>query len=530
MLLHLLLLLLWCVLGLSLRLVDLASQPPWTDECATLVFSLGNSFRTVPLDRLIGIDTLLHPLQPRPEAGVTDVFEHLMGESTHPPLYFILAHGWMNAWMKLFSPELSSNSTPENGLVSLWAARSLPALLGTASIPAIFGCCYLTTRDRPIAHLAAALAAVSPFAVYLAREARHYTLVLLLIIASFCCLVEAARRIRDGKSFPLWLSLAWIATNTLGIAVHYFFALTLCSELLVLVGFSILRWRSGFPHQPAWKNIGLAVLGTSVGSLVWFPIWQDIRQSNLTGWVYDGSPGIIEPIGRSIAWLSSTLILLPSDTFVLPLAIVVISGLAAIGFLIWFIRQFDRELKIQTREPNTRFAILAFGGIVAASLFLMLGFTYGLGSDLTLAPRFSFIYFPAWIILVATCLGAWLRKGSAPIDLLKQNVPVAIVGLAGILGSLTVISNLGYLQNHRSDLMADLISRTSQAPVLIATTHKHHGDTGRMMGLAWEFHHHPKLAWTQPPQFLLAHKTEDSPDGTPAAISLQQAVAELPRP
>ncbi|MDY6941059.1 MAG: hypothetical protein SWY16_25800, partial [Cyanobacteriota bacterium] len=40
----------------------------------------------------------------------------------------------------------------------------------------------------------------------------------------------------------------------------------------------------------------------------------------------------------------------------------------------------------------------------------------------------------------------------------------------------------------------------------------------------------PKLAWTQPPQFLLAHKTEDSPDGTPAAISLQQAVAELPRP
>ena len=518
---HSLLLLIWCILGLSLRLVNLAADPPWTDECATLVFSLGNSFRTVPVDRLIGSDLLLQPLQPRPDAGVADVWQYLMGESTHPPAYFMLAHGWMSLWMKLFPPE--------NGLVSLWSARSLPALLGTAAIPAIFGCCYLTVRDRTLAQLAAALMAVSPFAIYIAREARHYTLVILLIIASLSCLVKAARAISDGKSFPLWLSLVWIATNTLGIATHYFFALTLCSQLCVLLGFSIPRWRSHLP-QPAWKNIILAILGTSAGSFVWIPIWQEIRQSNLTGWVYDGSVGIVEPLGRSIAWLSSTLALLPSYPAIVPLPVVIVLGLVAIGFLGWFARLFYRGLRRQMSAPETRFSIQVFGGVVVASWVVMLGLTYGNGSDLTLAPRFGFIYFPAWVILVATCLGACLQLGSSPMDFLKKNSSIALVGFAGILGSLTVISNVSYLQTHRSDLMADLIERTSNVPVLITTTHKHHGDTGRMMGLAWEFRQNPQSEWGQPPQFLLAHKTEGSPDATSAAIALQQAVSQLPRP
>ncbi|MBE9040458.1 hypothetical protein IQ235_06600, partial [Oscillatoriales cyanobacterium LEGE 11467] len=382
--------------------------------------------------------------------------------------------------------------------------------------------------DRAVAHLAAFLVAVSPFAIYLAREARHYTLAILLIIASMCCLVKAARAVLNGESFPIGLALVWIGTNTLGIATHYFFALTLCSQLLVLVGLGISR--SHLP-QPAWKNIFLAILGTSAGGLVWVRVWQDIRQSNLTGWVYDGSPGIVEPLGRSIAWLSSTLVLLPSNTFVLPLPVVVILGVATACFLGWFARLFHRGLKIQTIPPNTRFSIQVFGGMVVACAVLMLALTYGFGSDLTLAPRFSFIYFPAWIILVATVLGGWLRKSSSPIEFLRQNTRIAIVGLAGILGGLTVIANLGYLQTHRSDLMADIITQTSKVPVLIVTTHKHHGDTGRMMGLAWEFERqNPSPGWTQPPQFLLAHKTEGSPDATPAAIALQQGVAQLPRP
>ncbi|MCC5638071.1 hypothetical protein LC593_19975 [Nostoc sp. CHAB 5844] len=119
---HLLLLLFWLIIGTALRFLRLAALPPWTDECATMVFSLGNSFRTVPFNEIISSDTLLQPLQANPTVGINAVIERLLTESTHPPVYFVLAH----FWMKIFSP------TGE--LASIWVARSLSAVLGIISI------------------------------------------------------------------------------------------------------------------------------------------------------------------------------------------------------------------------------------------------------------------------------------------------------------------------------------------------------------------------------------------------------------
>ncbi len=151
---HFVLLLVWLAIGTGLRFTHLASKPPWNDEFSTLVFSLGNSFRTVPLDRAIALDTLLMPLQPNPEAGIRAVIHHLMTDSTHPPVYFVLTH----LWTKLFPIE--------DGLVSVWAARSLSAILGAASIPAIFGLGSLAFRSRLVGQMAAAMMAVSPYGIY----------------------------------------------------------------------------------------------------------------------------------------------------------------------------------------------------------------------------------------------------------------------------------------------------------------------------------------------------------------------------
>lgn len=158
---QLLLLLLWTLIALILRFINLDSKPLWTDEFSTLVFSLGNSFRGVPIDQAIKLSTLLEPLQFRSTASIAYVVDHLLLESNHPPVYFMLAH-W---WMQLLQPS-------EDSLV--WIARSLPALLGVLSIPATFGLGWLAFRSQLVGQLAAGMMAVSPYGIYLAQEARHY--------------------------------------------------------------------------------------------------------------------------------------------------------------------------------------------------------------------------------------------------------------------------------------------------------------------------------------------------------------------
>jgi uncharacterized membrane protein len=287
---HLLLLLLWLVTGTGLRFLRLASLPPWTDECATIVFSLGNSFQTVPLNQVISSDVLLQPLQPTLATGISAVIEHLFDESNHPPIYFVLAH----FWMKMFSPI--------GEVASIWVARSLSAILGVASIPAMFGFGYLAFRSKLVGQMAAAMMAVSPYTVFLGREARHYTLAILLVIASLCCLVKAIQAIHRRQSLSIWLVLAWVAVNSLGVATHYFFTLTLCAEGFVLLGqiWQKMHQSRFVPVQPNWWRIWIVAVGTLVGCLVWIPTLQNIPGSDLTNWVAGSNPQIrwLEPIGR----------------------------------------------------------------------------------------------------------------------------------------------------------------------------------------------------------------------------------------
>ena len=193
------------------------------------MFSLGNDFLSVPLDRAIAPDILLQPLQPNPAASIGDVIHNLATQDSHPPLYFVLAH----LWMKLFPSE--------GGLVSLFAARSLPAIFGAASIPCVYVLSKVAFRSRLVGHLSAATIAVSPYAVFLAQEARHYTLAILWVIGSLTCLVIATRHIQNRTPLPIWVALSWVAINALGIATHYFFTFTLYTEAVVLISLAWLQ-------------------------------------------------------------------------------------------------------------------------------------------------------------------------------------------------------------------------------------------------------------------------------------------------
>ncbi len=527
---HPLLLLVWVAIGASLRFSHLASKAPWTDEFATIVFSLGHSFRTVPLDRVLTLDVLLQPLQNTPPTGIGDVMHHLMAESTHPPVYFLLAH----LWMGLFPTE--------QGIASIWAARSLPALFGVASIPAIFGLSCLAFRSRLAGQMAAAMMAVSPFGIFLAQDARHYTLATLLVIASVCCLIIATRAVHHRTLLPIWVGLAWVAINTLGVATHYFFTLTLCTEALVLIaqGVRLRWWKKRTWLQSHWWRIYLVAAGTLIGGLVWLPFWRSSYGSELTKWIYDGEINWLEPIGRFLAWAITMLVSLPMETSTLPSAIVFTSGLVTVIFLLWALPILNRGLKIQSSQLDNRLSVQVLREFVLGTLVLFCILTYGLGADLTLAPRYIFLYFPVAIALIGASLATYwnptLVVQTQPVRPLSRGGKkvVMLIWLMGFIGGLTVVGNLGYLQNNRSDLLVNVIQKVSHSPILIATTHKHHGQTGRMMGLAWQFLGIDRSGSSTnggtPPQFLLAHKAQGVETPRNPSATLQEAVAGLPKP
>ena len=266
-----LLLCLWTVLGSIVRFYNLDLKPASSIEIATIGYSLGHGFNQIAVDRLLDLNTLLASLRLDLTIGYRDVFQRLVEESTHPPLYFWLTHWWAGIWRS-------------NGeIMSLQVARSLSAVLGTMAIPSMFALGWIAFRSRRAAHFAAILMAFSPYGIYLAQEARHYTLTILWVIASVACLVEALRLISQKQTVPVWLSLAWIIVNGLGIATHYFFVLALGAEAIAAIAFWLLN-----RQQPILKYVRSLIfvgLGTLATALVWLPIAVNVSGNEMTTWI-----------------------------------------------------------------------------------------------------------------------------------------------------------------------------------------------------------------------------------------------------
>ncbi|MDJ0555972.1 MAG: glycosyltransferase [Microcoleaceae cyanobacterium MO_207.B10] len=515
-----LLLLVWTAIATCLRLTNLASKPPWTDEFSTLVFSLGNNFQDVPLNRAIAPEILLQPLQPDPNAGIRNVVHNLLTHSNHPPVYFILSH-W---WLKLFPSE--------GGLVSLWGGRSLSVIFSIFSIPAIYGLGRLAFRSRLVGQLAAAIIAVSPYSIYLAQEARHYSLAILFVIASLSCLIISIHCFEKSKSLPIYLAFTWVFFNSLGIAVHYFFSITICAEIIVLISIisvSVTKkyrssfnkknssWKIIFPQKNAAKvenknqlillypyilsldwiksiaNFYIVIFGSLAGGLVWLPFWNNGYSSELTEWISISNSSLknlLSPIFQFLATNITMLFLLPIESP--KFAIAIICFVVMILFLIWIFPLLLRGINICLKNPDIRLSTIAFRGVILVSGLLFFGFTYILGIDLTRGARYSFVYFPAMIILVAAILAQIFNTKSVKSKFLNLSIfittgkkTVILIWLIALLSGLTVVSNLGYQKYYRPDLLVSLIQKVSDKPVLIATLHQTHVETGELMGIAW---------------------------------------------
>ena len=555
---QLLLLLLWTAIACILRFAHLDSKPLWTDEFSTLVFSLGNSFRGVPIDRPIDLPTLLQPLQWNPDAGIAHVLNHLLLESNHPPVYFMLAH-W---WMRLFGPS-------EDSLV--WIGRSLPALLGVISVPAIYFLGNFAFNSRLVGQCAAAMMAVSPYGIYLAQEARHYTLGIILVIASLFCLTLAVKKLQQRAPIPILAVLLWVIVNCLGIAVHYFFALTLCAEAIALIGVLWQQFNGKLPipksqqlnigrSQILWRLLVVAI-GTLAGGLVWLPVFLSNKYgSELTNWIVSGDRtfvDLISPIFQALAGWITVISLLPVESS--NLTVVIASAIAMIIFLFLVLPILFSAIKTSLNTPDSRLGTVIFGGFVLGAILLFFSFAYGLGIDLTRGARYNFVYFPGVILLLGatfavvfntpTVKSQWFNLRA--IELTGKKVVVLIL-VMGFFSGVTVNSNLGYRKYYKPDLFVPIIREFSKVPVLIATTQKTHVEIGELMGIGWEWQRRKFgngfcngfngcNGWTEEvrgkkekfkslnsPLFLLANHQRDTPEI--AGGTLDKTLSQLKRP
>lgn len=198
--------------GVAFRFVALDRKVYWHDEVYTNLRSAGFTAEEVSAnlfgDRIFSPPDLLKYQQPKPESTAADTVASLKTNPHHPPLYYLIARGWMKGF---------------GG--SIFASRLLPALISLISLPLIYALAWELFQSSLISLTATTLLALSPFDVLFAQTARQYSLMTALIIAASLVLLKAVR-----TDHWFWWG-CYVITGILGLYTHLFFALTLAAHV-----------------------------------------------------------------------------------------------------------------------------------------------------------------------------------------------------------------------------------------------------------------------------------------------------------
>ncbi|AFY36974.1 hypothetical protein Lepto7376_0548 [[Leptolyngbya] sp. PCC 7376] len=491
------LLILWVAIGFCLRFGNLTLKPMWGDEWATLVFSLGSGFKGIPFDQLMSSETLLAPVKFDAANSLNSVTSSLLSESNHPPLYFWLTHLWLRLW------------STDQQYISIWVGRSLSALFGTLLIPLGFWLGWFCFRARRLAHFCSLVIALSPFAVYLSQEARHYSLALIFVSLSLGCLVALIREIKTGRSPSFLLLVVWLVVNGFGIASHFFMVLHILVEGLVLLRFYVEDvQRSLFPLRNTktfltrifiapWRRIMVGLLANVTLILILLDAWSGNSDSKLTSWLnkdYGWSLEAIAPVGRLILWLWGMVFNFPLE--VQSQFVVIPSAIAFICLFLWLSPQLFRAVRNVTTNLESRILL----NVIGASLLTFLGLIYIGKLDVSLTPRYQFIYLPAVLLLFATTLEHFWQQQ-------KKRSTALIIALM-LVGSLAVNFDTAYRKPENIKSFTTLMTTYTTDKSLVIGSRDHRAAEIRMlMGIAWDLRQ--KQIPRTPHFFVLDHDTED---------------------
>lgn len=362
-------------IGLGLRLLCLDLKPLWVDEVITSIFGLGLGFEAIPTEQVVPLSALPLLFQFNAAADCPAIAHHLATQSTHPPLFFCLLHTWLG-WI------------PQASLAV--ATRSFAVLWGVVGIGMIYGL-NRVGFSRSAALTGATLMALSPFAVYLSQEARHYTLPMALLSLALTAQVQIHHDLQHQRQRP-WLWALWGMISCGAIYSHYFCALAVMAQGVTLVLF-LRRDRPPIPLGQLGRNLLLFALPFGF-FLPWLPVLFQHFNSPKTGWL--SPPAGLAPLGQTLVGWIVMLFVPPIEGQPRPLQIIL--GLLTLALVVLLVRQTIQGWR-WLGPSVTRFTLTSIVAIVVAEYFFLI---YGLGKDISIAPRYHFVYFPA----VCALLGA----------------------------------------------------------------------------------------------------------------------------
>lgn len=222
------------LLALALRLYRLDAQSFWYDE--------GNSARIAERSSQLII-----------EGAAGDI---------HPPLYYLLLSAWRS-----FAGESEA------------ALRGLSVLCGV--LLTLFT--YLLGRDmlnRRVGLVAAALMAVSPFAVYYSQEARMYVMLALFAAASTWALVRMEigdRGLEIAGRRDVAMAALYVGATAAGLYTQYAYPFVMLAQgVCVLLALGA--------HRERWQQRLLAYAVLNGIAIFLFLPWLPIAISQVTSW------------------------------------------------------------------------------------------------------------------------------------------------------------------------------------------------------------------------------------------------------
>lgn len=204
----------------------------------------------------------------------------------HPPLYYWLLGGWARVF-----------GTDEA------AVRSLSAFLGVVLVALTYALGRLLA-GRWIGLAAAFLAAINPFQIYYAQEARMY--MLLAGLAAGAMLSLAGLVNGSGKTRAALLAYgALVSLEAAGLYTHYSFVFVVSALNLAYLLWLALARRMDTPGKAPWPLRRLALwLLSQVAVLVLYLPWLPTAIRQVTSWPSPaGSTPLLEALANTWRWL-----------------------------------------------------------------------------------------------------------------------------------------------------------------------------------------------------------------------------------